>query len=129
MSLLTAEILAKLPAMYETDGMRGDHPVACKLFTPWGYATWYILEGEQDEDGDWMLFAFVAGLGEDELGYVSLRELESVRGRFGLGVERDLYFPEGQTLRDVAPEFCARLWPAEDEQKDETTGVKSHENE
>ena len=32
------------------------------------------------------------GFGCPELGYVSLRELESVKGRFGLGIERDLHF-------------------------------------
>ncbi|MGH2342848.1 DUF2958 domain-containing protein [Segnochrobactraceae bacterium EtOH-i3] len=32
------------------------------------------------------------GLGEPELGYVSLAEIRSVRGRLRLPVERDLYF-------------------------------------
>jgi hypothetical protein len=32
------------------------------------------------------------GMGCPELGYVSLSELRSVRGRLGLGIERDLYF-------------------------------------
>jgi Protein of unknown function (DUF2958) len=31
-------------------------------------------------------------MGFPELGYVSLVELESVKGRLGLGIERDLYF-------------------------------------
>jgi hypothetical protein len=32
------------------------------------------------------------GMGCPELGYVSLNELQSVNGRLGLGIERDLYF-------------------------------------
>jgi hypothetical protein len=34
--------------------------------------------------GDW----------NDEWGYFSLDELESYKGQFGLGIERDLYFGE-----------------------------------
>jgi hypothetical protein len=37
-------------------------------------------------------------LGEPELGYVSLAEIRSVRGKLGLPVERDLYFTAQQKL-------------------------------
>ena len=49
------------------------------------------MEGEKQENGDWLFFAYVYGL-EDEYGYVLLSELESVRGPLGLPVERDLFF-------------------------------------
>jgi hypothetical protein len=75
--------------------------VVCKFFTPDGGWTWYVIEGSPvDEDGfydtakpkvDFIFFGLVSGL-EVELGYFSLSELESVRGAFGLPVERDLYF-------------------------------------
>jgi hypothetical protein len=75
--------------------------VVAKLFTPDGAWTWYAIEGSPvDEDGyydtdkpkvDFVFFGLVSGI-EVELGYFTLSELESVRGAFGLPVERDLYF-------------------------------------
>ncbi|MNH46973.1 hypothetical protein D3C79_1099950 [compost metagenome] len=38
------------------------------------------------------------GMGEPELGYVSVEELESVTGPRGLRVERDLYFATDKPL-------------------------------
>jgi len=38
---------------------------------------------------------------EKELGYFSLEELESVKGSFGLGIERDRYFGFGKKLSSV----------------------------
>ena len=38
-----------------------------------------------------MFFGLVKGF-VDELGYFSLDELESIRGAWGLGIERDLMF-------------------------------------
>jgi hypothetical protein len=40
---------------------------------------------------DFLFFGLVSGL-DIELGYFSLSELKSVRGKFGLPVERDLHF-------------------------------------
>ena len=40
-------------------------------------------------------FGLVIGFGK-ELGYFSLWELESARGRFGVAIERDLYFTPGR---------------------------------
>ena len=75
--------------------------VVCKFFTPDAGWTWYAIEGSPvDENGfydtdkekvDFVFFGLVSGL-EVELGYFSLAELKSVRGKFGLPVERDLYF-------------------------------------
>jgi hypothetical protein len=42
------------------------------------------------------------GAGFPELGYVSLEELKTVRGRFGLPVERDRYFNADKTLEEYA---------------------------
>ena len=39
-----------------------------------------------------------------ELGYVSLKELEEVRGPMGLPIERDLYW-QPKTLEEIAPEM------------------------
>ena len=42
------------------------------------------------------------GLGAPELGWVSLRELATVRGRLGLPVERDLHFRAEKRLSAYA---------------------------
>lgn len=66
-------------------------PVLVKFFTPDSSWTWYVLEGCKTEDGDWEFFGLVDGH-EKELGYFTLSELQSVRGKFNLPVERDKYF-------------------------------------
>jgi hypothetical protein len=76
----------------------GHRPVV-KLFTPWGSATWLL--SELDQDG--IAFGLCdLGMGEPELGYVSLAELTALRGPFGLRVERDLHFKADKTLTEYA---------------------------
>ena len=102
MKLLTKEIIKKLPALRSTDGIPHDkRKVICKFFHPMSSYTWYCLEGEKNEDGDWEFFGLVRGH-EKELGYFTLSQLESVRVR-GLGIERDMYFGD-YTLADVEKE-------------------------
>ena len=67
-----------------------DHPPPLKLFNPCGAATW--LFSELDEDGDTLFGLADLGFGTTELGYTSLREISSIRLRWGLGIERDLHF-------------------------------------
>ena len=102
MMLLTAEIKKNLPALYTNeDKSTAETMVVLKFFTPDSNWTWYVTEGSQvDADGyydtdkpkvDWMFFGLVDG-SEKELGYFALSELMSIRGRFGLPVERDRHF-------------------------------------
>lgn len=77
-----------------------------KLFTPDANCTWLLTEIDPD-DYDIAFGLCDLGLGCPELGSVSIRELESVRGRLGLPVERDLYFSATKTLSAYADE--ARL--------------------
>jgi hypothetical protein len=86
MKLLTNELRRQLPELYTTEHEE-DPQVICKFFTPDSNWTWYATEF----DGDDTFFGFVEGL-DNELGYFSLSELESVRGPLGLRIERDLYF-------------------------------------
>jgi hypothetical protein len=62
-----------------------------KLFTPDAGATWLLTEIDP-EDYDHVFGLCDLGLGAPELGWVSLQELETVRGRLGLPVERDVHF-------------------------------------
>ena len=80
-----------------------DHRPVAKLFTPDANATWLLTELDPGDD----LQAFGLcdlGVGCPELGYVSLKELESLRGPMGLKVERDLHFTAGKTLAEYATE-------------------------
>lgn len=100
MMLLTKEIKSKLPKLYTHDGKPANEvPIVVKFFTPSSNWTWFVTEGEQQENGDWLFFGMVHGF-EHELGYFTLSELQSVKGPFGLGVERDMYYGN-HTLAEV----------------------------
>jgi hypothetical protein len=86
MKLLTQEILKKLPKLYVSENEE-DPMVWCKFFTPDSNWTWYGMEF----DGKDIFFGLVDGF-EKELGYFSLSELKTIRGKLGLPVERDMYF-------------------------------------
>lgn len=67
----------------------------CKFFDPTGSWTWFVLEGEETENDDFLFFGYVIGF-EAEFGYFSLRELQgakyTVSGLMALSIERDLVF-------------------------------------
>lgn len=72
-----------------------------KLFTPDAGATWLLTEIDPD-DHDHAFGLCDLGLGEPELGWVSLQELATVRGRLGLPVERELHFRAEKRLSAYA---------------------------
>jgi Protein of unknown function (DUF2958) len=78
-----------------------DPPPVVKLFTPDASCTWLLTEIDP-EDTDRAFGLCDLGLGFPELGYVSLRELLTVRGNLGLAIERDLYFAADGTLSAYA---------------------------
>lgn len=74
-----------------------------KLFYPAGAATWllaYLLP--EDDNIVWGLADL--GLGCPETGDIYLPELIEFRGRFGLGIERDLHFTAVKTMREYYEE-------------------------
>lgn len=81
------------------------HPVV-KLFAPNGSATWLLTEIDPD-DHDHAFGLCDLGHGFPELGYVSLNDLEGMRGKWGLRIERDLHFIADKPLSGYARE--ARL--------------------
>lgn len=87
MNLLTKELEKKLPALYSQDG-NPEAKAVVKFFTPDSNWTWYASEYDPETR---TFFGLVDGF-KKELGYFTLDELESVRGGFGLPVERDRYF-------------------------------------
>ena len=107
MELLSVELRKTLPPLYSQESC--PTPIVhVKLFTPDSSFTWFVTEGAEQEDGDWLLFGLVIGF-EEEWGYSLLSEIAIARGALGLPVERDLWFKPGpidQVLRRERP--CAR---------------------
>jgi len=101
--LLTKEIREKFKKVGSQDGKEfGEHQCIVKFFDPTGSWTWYATEF----DGEDTFFGLVDGF-ELEWGSFSLSELKSVKGRFGLGIERDMYF--GMPLLKDVPRLKGRL--------------------
>jgi len=66
-----------------------DPTIVCKFFNPIGSATWYATEYTPK---DKVFFGYVTRMTNDEWGYFSLNEMQEIKLKFGLGIERDLYF-------------------------------------
>ena len=87
-NLIPKSLLENIPNLYETE--RSLNPIChIKLFTPTSIFTWYIIEISKDDLDT--CYGLVKGF-ESELGYFSLKELESIKGKLGVGVERDISF-------------------------------------
>jgi len=90
--LLTKEIISKLEKYPLGSKDNDPNPeIIVKFFTPWSNWSWFATEGSKQPDGDWQFFGMVHGH-EKELGYFNLSELESIKGAFGLKIERDRGF-------------------------------------
>ena len=88
MQLLTKEILKRLPPLGLNENTPLEEMMAqVKFFTPDSGWTWYAVEF----DGEDIFWGWVQGI-EEEFGTFSLSELQSVRGKLGLPVERDKFF-------------------------------------
>ena len=95
MKLMTQEIEQKLPPLYHFETTRTEPVAMVKYFDPTGSWTWYVAEGQKQEDGDWLFWGAVDGF-EFEYGYFTLNELkhakDNCKGIYALPIERDLYF-------------------------------------
>ena len=95
MKLLTKALRAQLLANGRNRDR--DHWPVVKFFDPTGAATWLFTELDP-EDGDTLFGLADLGFGNPELGYSSLAGMASIRCRFGLVIERDLYFKPKHSL-------------------------------
>jgi len=84
-------------------GANRDPVPVVKLFTPDAGATWLLTEIDP-MDYDRAFGLCDLGLGEPELGYVSLGELAAVRGPLRLPIERDATFTGSKPLSKYAAE-------------------------
>ena len=108
--LLTAEIRAKLlengkanAERIGVDGHTADFWPVVKLFTPDAQCTWLLSELDPEEP-DLAFGLCDLGMGSPEMGNVLISELESVRGKLGLPIERDLHFRPCKALTAYAAE-------------------------
>jgi hypothetical protein len=92
MKLLTKELVKRFAKVGSQSNTK-DPIIIAKFFNPTGAGTWYATEYDQESR---IFFGYVSIFGDwnDEWGSFSLDELESFKGMFGLGIERDLHFDE-----------------------------------
>lgn len=104
MKLLTNDIREKLlrngriRMQLAQDGRaEADFIPVVKLFTPDANCTWLLTELDPEEP-DIAFGLCDLGMGFPELGSVRISEIEAVRGRLGLPVERDCHFAPLHTV-------------------------------
>ena len=92
MKLMTKTLEKRFAKVGSQENVK-DSLIIAKYFNPTGAGTWYATEYDPETRN---FFGYVSIFGDwnDEWGYFSLDELESYKGHFGLGIERDLYFGE-----------------------------------
>lgn len=96
--LMTKELAKKFPPIGGTESQENPVVIA-NFFTPDSNWTWYSTEF----DGEDLFFGLVIGL-DSEGGYFSLEELETVRGPWGLPIERDLFIEPTPVSKILARE-------------------------
>ncbi len=90
MKLFNKTIDRQLFKQYALGSDLSKQEVVVKIFNPVANGTWFILNSDpQDPDYLWAIVDLGYGA---EVGSVSRSELETYRGRFGMGFERDLSF-------------------------------------
>jgi hypothetical protein len=90
MRLFNKTIDRQLFKQYSLGSDLSKQEVVAKIFNPMGNGTWFILNSDP-EDPDYLWAIVDLGYGA-EVGSVSRSDLETYRGRFGIGFERDLSF-------------------------------------
>jgi hypothetical protein len=92
MKLLTKELIKRFEQVGSQEEVEEKIAIV-KFFNPAGAGNWFATEYDPIEK---MFFGYVSIFGDwnDEWGYFSLAELEGYKGKFGLGIERDMSFKE-----------------------------------
>lgn len=104
MKLLTKDIMRKLPRLGATDSKGYDAIAQVKFFSLANDWRWYATEF----DGEDTFFGLVSGW-DLELGYFSLKELQSVRWMGIPAIERDLGWRE-QSLGLIQDQIHRQGW-------------------
>mgnify|MGYP003108893890 FL=1 len=107
MKLMTKKQEEQLVKNYKLQNANPDkdmkNKAVIKLFNPYGLGTWYVSEYDPEEK----IGFGVADLGFPEMGSFPLWELEEIKNSItGLGIERDLSFPENKYTLTECLEMC-----------------------
>ena len=99
MKLMTKELEERFAKVGSQERVK-DPLIVAKYFNPTGAGTWYATEYDPKTQ---TFFGYVSIFGDhnDEWGYFSLDELESFTGRFGVGMERDLFWEEAPASKVI----------------------------
>lgn len=91
MELFTKDIEAKAQEQYPKGNDLESQVVVAKFFNPTGVGTWYLLNQDPtDSNYCWG----ICHIFEWEIGSFAKSDLVEYKGKFGLGIERDLHFEE-----------------------------------
>ncbi len=126
MMLLTKEMERTIPPLYSNEHV--DDPLAVvKFFDPTGSWSWFAIEGSyvcpehasyncqecpRETWADYLFFGLVDGH-EMEMGYFNLAELQTVKVKYGLGIERDLSWTPTPLSEIRAAKHGRDNWPQE----------------
>jgi hypothetical protein len=83
--------------MYSSENTKLENKkIVAKYFSPMSGWNWYVMEGEPQDDGDYLYFGLVQGY-ETELGYFTLHEMQNCVTDLGNGeklplIELDQWF-------------------------------------
>lgn len=101
MKLLTKDLLEQFKKQGDTSRLQPeDIRVICKFFNPSGAGTWYCYEYDPVNEV-FMAFVNLGDIVMAECGSVSLNELSSFRNNLGLRIERDLFFSNDKSLKEI----------------------------
>lgn len=121
MNLYTKEQYEQLVKNGLPENSGKDHTPVVKWFTPDANCTWLVTELV---DNDTAFGLCDLGLGSPELGYISLEEIQSLRGIMGLSVESDLYFDPKHPLSVYVSASHFTIEENEDELEYHAEGLK-----
>ena len=87
---MTKTLAKTIPPLRSTENDE-DPVIIAHYFNPMGRGDWWVIEGEEQEDGNWLFFG-LADIIMREYGYFNLKKLEDIRLPFNMRIERDLYW-------------------------------------
>ena len=84
--LMSDKLKASIPPLYYTETIPCEEKkIICRFGVPGSWWVWNVVEGEEQEDGDWLFFGLVEGA-ETEWGYFRLSDFEGQDWPKGIGV-------------------------------------------